>query len=305
MGLSLVSSVPVLGPIMSPLLEGNGTYQGLLSRMFALHVVLVPVVLLMLLYVHVTLFESHGVGPGASSDPGAKRVLTAEDDRKLGSWFPRVFLYMLKWGLVYVGCLLVLASAFLVVLPAAFGSQNQGGASPEPDWYFLWLYKVADFQFVTPTIAVLLVGLLAAFILLVPWIETVIGRIVPRLRSLRTHPRDRPFALFTATFLLSFFALLTVWGGVMPGITIPAQMYVSYLGSLALLQGLVISFFYLRYRRSYRARLPTPKEAQPVPALLPAAQGTVDPRYVHSLSSRSQNFWDGSTAMVIMTLAGL
>ncbi|MGA8274801.1 MAG: hypothetical protein WB852_00680, partial [Thermoplasmata archaeon] len=129
--------------------------------------------------------------------------------------------------------------------------------------------------------------------------------IVPRLRSLRTHPRDRPFALFTATFLLSFFALLTVWGGVMPGITIPAQMYVSYLGSLALLQGLVISFFYLRYRRSYRARLPTPKEAQPVPALLPAAQGTVDPRYVHSLSSRSQNFWDGSTAMVIMTLAGL
>ncbi len=304
-GLSLVSSVPVLGPIMSPLLEGNGTYQGLLSRMFALHVVLVPVVLLMLLYVHVTLFESHGVGPGASSDPGAKRVLTAEDDRKLGSWFPRVFLYMLKWGLVYVGCLLVLASAFLVVLPAAFGSQNQGGASPEPDWYFLWLYKVADFQFVTPTIAVLLVGLLAAFILLVPWIETVIGRIVPRLRSLRTHPRDRPFALFTATFLLSFFALLTVWGGVMPGITIPAQMYVSYLGSLALLQGLVISFFYLRYRRSYRARLPTPKEAQPVPALLPAAQGTVDPRYVHSLSSRSQNFWDGSTAMVIMTLAGL
>jgi len=304
-GLSLVSSVPVLGPIMSPLLEGNGTYQGLLSRMFALHVVLVPVVLLMLLYVHVTLFESHGVGPGASSDPGAKRVLTAADDRKLGSWFPRVFLYMLKWGLVYVGCLLVLASAFLVVLPAAFGSQNQGGASPEPDWYFLWLYKVADFQFVTPTIAVLLVGLLAAFILLVPWIETVIGRIVPRLRSLRTHPRDRPFALFTATFLLSFFALLTVWGGVMPGITIPAQMYVSYLGSLALLQGLVISFFYLRYRRSYRARLPTPKEAQPVPALLPAAPGTVDPRYVHSLSSRSQNFWDGSTAMVIMTLAGL
>jgi quinol-cytochrome oxidoreductase complex cytochrome b subunit len=159
-GLALVNSVPVLGPIMVPLFEGNGTYQGLLSRVFALHVVLIPVVLLALLYAHVTLFESHGIGPRASSDPRAKRVLTAADDRRLGGWFPRVFLYMLKWGLVYVGFLLVISSTFLVALPAAFGSQNQGGASPEPDWYFLWLYKVADFQYVTPTIAVLFVGLL-------------------------------------------------------------------------------------------------------------------------------------------------
>jgi cytochrome aa3-type oxidase subunit III len=304
-GLALVSSVPVLGPIMSPLLQGNGTYQGLLSRVFALHVVLIPVVLLALLYAHVTLFESHGIGPQASSDPRAKRVLTEADDRKLGSWFPRVFLYMLKWGLVYVGLLLLISSTFLVALPAAFGSQNQGGASPEPDWYFLWLYKVADFQYVTPTIAVLLVGLLAAFILFVPWIEAVVGHIVPRLRNLRTHPRDRPFALFTATFLLSFFALMTVWGGVMPGITIPAQMYVAYLGSLALLQGLVIGFFYLRYRRTYRARLLTAAVARRVSTPSLAPRGTDTPQPAAARPPRSTPFWDGSTAMVVVTLAGL
>jgi len=304
-GLALVNSVPVLGPIMSPLLQGNGTYQGLLSRVFALHVVLIPVVLLALLYAHVTLFESHGIGPGVSSDPQAKRVLTEADDRKLGSWFPRVFLYMLKWGLVYVGALLVVSSTFLVALPAAFGSQNQGGASPEPDWYFLWLYKVADFQYVTPTIAVLLVGLLAAFILFVPWIEAVVGRVVPRLRSLRTHPRDRPFALFTATFLLSFFALMTVWGGVMPGVTIPVQMYGAYLGSLALLQGLVILFFYLRYQRTYRARLQAAKGPSPVPARTLAAPAKANPGNARTFYRPSLGFWDGSTAMVVMTLAGL
>ena len=220
-GLALVRSVPVIGPLSYPLIQGNGTFQGLLSRMFALHVVLIPVALLTLLYLHVTFFESHGIGPRASSDPQAKRVLTAADDRKLGSWFPRVFLYMLKWGLVYVGSLLLIASAFLARLPPAFGAPGQGGASPEPDWYFLWLYKVADFQYVTPTVAVLLVGLLAVFILFVPWIETVVGRIIPRLKNPRTHPRDRPVVLFTATYLLSFFGLMTVWGGVMPGITIP------------------------------------------------------------------------------------
>jgi len=304
-GLALVNSVPVLGPIMYPLIQGNGTYQGLLSRVFALHVVLIPVVLLALLYAHVTLFESHGIGPRASSDPRAKRVLTAADDRKLGSWFPRVFLYTLKWGLVYVGVLLALSSTFLVALPAAFGSQNQGGASPEPDWYFLWLYKVADFQLVTPTIAVLLVGLLAAFILFVPWIETVVGRVIPRLRSLRTHPRDRPFALFTATYLLSFFALMTVWGGVMPGTTIPVQMYVSYLGGLALLEGLVIAFFYLRYRRTYLARLAGAKGTPRVTAPKVSALETAKAGRASSTPPRHHDFWDGSTAMVVMTLAGL
>jgi quinol-cytochrome oxidoreductase complex cytochrome b subunit len=304
-GLALVRSVPVIGPITYPLIQGNGTFQGLLSRMFALHVVLIPVALLTLLYLHVTFFESHGIGPRASSDPKAKRVLTAADDRKLGSWFPRVFLYMLKWGLVYVGCLLLIASAFLIRLPPAFGAPGQGGASPEPDWYFLWLYKVADFQYVTPTIAVLLVSLLAVFILFVPWVETVVGRAISRLKNPRTHPRDRPVVLFTATYLLSFFGLMTVWGGVMPGITIPVQMYVAYLGSLALVEGTVIGFFYVRYQRSYRTRLQAATNARPVtvPSLPP--HPAVSPRRSPTPPVASREFWDGSSALVVMTLAGL
>ncbi|MGA8711165.1 MAG: cytochrome bc complex cytochrome b subunit [Thermoplasmata archaeon] len=304
-GLALTNSVPVLGPILSPLLEGNGTFQGLLSRMFALHVVLIPVVLLALLYAHVTLFESHGIAPRASSDPKAKRVLTAADDKKLGSWFPRVFLYMLKWGFVYVGLLLLIASTFLINLPAAFGSQNQGGASPEPDWYFLWLYKVADFQYVTPTVAVVLVSLIAAFILFLPWIEAIVGRVVRRLNNPRTHPRDRPVALFTATYLLTFFALMTVWGGVMPGTTIPLQMYAAYLGSLALIDGLVIGYFYLRYQRTYRARLSATKNSRSVPIPTLAARRAAEPPPAFPPSQIPPRFWDGSTAMVVMTLAGL
>jgi quinol-cytochrome oxidoreductase complex cytochrome b subunit len=304
-GLALVHSVPLIGPISYPLVQGNGTFQGLLSRMFALHVVLIPVALLTLLYIHVTLFESHGVGPRASSDPKAKRVLTAADDRKLGSWFPRVFLYMLKWGLVYVGCLLLIASTFLVKLAPAFGASGQGGASPEPDWYFLWLYKVADFQYVTPTVAVLLVGLLAAFILFMPWIETVVGRIIPRLKNPRTHPRDRPVVLFTATYLLSFFALMTIWGGVMPGVTIPIQMYISYLGSLAVVEGLVIGFLYLRYRRRYLARLAAVRAAHGAPGRTLAAPQSNPATTPARPVSAYQAFWDGSSALMVMALAGL
>ncbi|MGP8071533.1 MAG: cytochrome b [Thermoplasmata archaeon] len=302
-GLSLMGSVPVLGPIVTPLLEGNGTYQGLLSRVFALHVVLIPVVLLALLYAHVTLFESHGIAPAASSDPRAKRVLTAADDKKLGSWFPRVFLYMLKWGLVYVGFLLLIASSFLVALPAAFGAQNQGGASPEPDWYFLWLYKVADFQYVTPVAAVVLVTLLALFIIFVPWIEAIVGRLLPRLKSLRTHPRDRPVVLFAATFLMGFFALMTVWGGVMPGTPIPIQMYVAYLGSLALLDALVVLVFYVQYQRGYEARLRSAQAKARVPVPMPREKPAATPP--SPTRSGPTPFWDGSMAMMVITLVGL
>jgi len=304
-GLSLVSSLPILGPILYPLIQGNGTYQGLLSRMFAWHVVLIPVSLVLLLYVHVTLFESHGIGPRTSSDPRAKRVLTPSDDRKMGGWFPRIFLYGLKWGLVYVGALLVISAAFLVDLAPAFGSGNQGGVSPEPDWYFLWLYKVADFQYVTPTAAVVFVGLLTAFILLLPWIEVVIGRLIPRLRNLRTHPRDRPVVLFSATFLLTFFVLLTVWGGVMPGVTIPAQMYVSYLGVLAVVQALLIGFFYLRYRRKYATRQRAAATKSPSPISASATPRTNGAAPLPQRARSTRRFWDGSTAMVVMTLAGL
>lgn len=301
-GLALMGSVPILGPILTPLLEGNGTEQGLLSRVFALHVVLIPVVLIALLYAHVTLFESHGIGPRPSSDPRARRTLTHEDDRKLGSWFPRIFLYTVKWSLVYVGALLLIASTFLLSLPAAFGSQNQGGASPEPDWYFLWLYKFADFQYVTPTLAVLAVGLLAAFILFLPWIEKLVGLVIPRFKNPRTHPRDRPFVLFSATFLLSFFGLMTVWGGIMPGVTIPAPMYVAYIGSLALVQGTVIAAYYLRYQRSYRARLAAAsRNGSPVPPRSLASRSVGPGPAVGARGS----FWDGSTAMVVLTLAAL
>ncbi|MDE1821762.1 MAG: cytochrome bc complex cytochrome b subunit [Euryarchaeota archaeon] len=263
-GLALASSVPSVGPLLVNLLQGDGTYQGLLSRMFALHVVILPAMLAALLYAHISLFEVHGIAPPATSDPKAKRVLTPADDRKMTPWFPRVFLYMVKWGLIYVGVLLFVAAAWPSTLAAYFGSQNQAGASPEPDWYFLWMYKLADFQYVSPLVAVGTVTALVLFVLFLPWIEQVLGVVHPGLKVGRTHPRDRPFLLFTGNFLLSLFALLTVWGGVMPGVVVPVAMYGAYLGGLALFNAAVIALFYSRYRRRYlfRVRFALPRVAR-------------------------------------------
>lgn len=104
---------------------------------------------------------------------------------------------------------------------------------------------------------------------------------------------------------MTFFALMTVWGGVVPGTTIPLQMYAAYLGSLALIDGLVIGYFYLRYQRTYRARLSATKNSRSVPIPTLAARRAAEPPPAFPPSQIPPRFWDGSTAMVVMTLAGL
>jgi len=293
-GLTLVTSAQPVGPILAPFLQGDGTYQGLLSRMFAFHVAIIPVALVGLLWLHVTLFETHGVAPPASSDPAARRRLTHDDDRKIGNWFPRIFLYGAKWGFAYLGALLVLVALWPLSLAPAFGATNQGGVSPEPDWYFLWLYKLADFQGVTPIVAMAVLGFIAIAIVFLPWIDRIPGWISARWRNPRTHPRDRPVMLFLATYLLSFFVLMTVWGGVMPGTVIPPAMYVAYLGSLAVVDAAVVAAFWHRYRRRAAirgARAPVRWADLPAPSASPPA--------------RPDGFWDGRVAATILLVAGL
>jgi len=279
-GISLTLSVPTLGPLAARLLISDGTTQGLLSRMFALHVVVIPLALAGLLYAHLSLFESHGIAPRATSDPRAKNKFTEEDDRKLGRFFPRVFFYMTKWALFYVGLLFLIAAAWPWQLPVYYGS-TAGAASPEPDWYFLWLYKMADFQYVTPVVAVGSVTALLLFILFLPWIVQVL----PWLDGgKRRHPRDRPVMVFVGNFLVSFFVLMTIWGGIMPGVQIPVTIYGTYLGILVAANAIPLLILYPLYKANYRRRMlarelrtkgGTPGEgpapASPLPSPRPAA----------------------------------
>ncbi len=256
-GLVLATSIPTMGPIIAPVILGNGTSQALLSRMFGLHVVVIPLMLAALLYAHLSLFEIHGIAPRASSDPDAKRELTEKDDHRMGPFFPNVFLYMTKWALLCGGALLAIAAFFPWALPTYYGSPQSGGVSPEPDWYFLWLYKLLDFcqttgttcQVISPLFGVALVTGILIFILLLPWIDR------HPLTSQRTHPRDRPILLIVGNCLLSLFIVLTVWGGVLPGVEVPVAMYAAYLGALLAVNVAVVVPLYLRYRRSYARRM--------------------------------------------------
>jgi quinol-cytochrome oxidoreductase complex cytochrome b subunit len=244
-GLVLAIRLPTFGPLLAPFILADGTSQGLLSRMFDAHVILIPIALAGLLYAHIALFESHGIAPPATSDPLQRRRFTEREDKQHVPFFPHILFYMLKWGALYLGVLFAIAALWPWDLPTYVGNVAAAGIVTEPDWYFLWLFKFVDFTGVTPVLAVGITTALLLYVLFLPFLD----------RSKRTHPRDRPLFIWAGTSLLEFFVLMTVWGGETPGVQISTTNVALTLGPIFLVNAVIIALFHLRYRASYKRRL--------------------------------------------------
>ncbi|HTP55966.1 MAG TPA: cytochrome bc complex cytochrome b subunit [Thermoplasmata archaeon] len=272
-GIVLALRLPTMGPLLGPFILADGTSQGLLSRMFDAHVLLIPVALAALLYAHIALFESHGIAPPATSDPVQRRRFTEHDDKEHVPFMPHILFYMAKWGLLYTGVLFGIAALWPWQLPTYVGNLGVSPGVTEPDWYFLWLFKLVDFQGVTPVIAVGATTVLLLFVLFLPFLD----------RSKPTHPRDRPFFVWLATSLLGFFVLMTVWGGETPGVEIAPMLVAETLAPVFAVNGLVVLAFHLRYSRSYRRRLAARSSAYPGAYTVPS---TPSPHAVAEATAR-------------------
>ncbi|HLY77334.1 MAG TPA: cytochrome bc complex cytochrome b subunit, partial [Thermoplasmata archaeon] len=191
-GIVLALRLPTLGALTAPFLLADGTPQGLLSRMFALHVLVLPLALGALLYAHIALFESHGIAPPATSDPTQRNRYVHSEEKQQVPFWPHIFFYMTKWALLYVGLLLGIAALWPWQLPTYVGNLAATQGVTEPDWYFLWLFKLVDFAGVTPVIAVGATTVLMGYVLLLPFLD----------RSPRRHPRDRPVVVIIGNSLL-------------------------------------------------------------------------------------------------------
>jgi len=244
-GVVLALRLPTVGPLLGPFILADGTSQGLLSRMFDAHVILLPLALAGLFYAHFALFESHGIAPPATSDPLQRRRFTEKEEKSHVPFIPHVLLYTMKWGLLYVGILFGIAALWPWNLPTYVGNTAAAAVVTEPDWYFLWVFKLVDFAGVTPVIAIGVTNVLLVYILFLPFLD----------RSKRTHPRDRPFFIYLATSMLGFLILMTVWGGETPGVQITDPAIAMTLGPIFAVNAVVVALFHYRYHRGYQRRL--------------------------------------------------
>jgi ubiquinol-cytochrome c reductase cytochrome b subunit len=212
-GGSMAGRVPWAGPGVVDLLLGGPVIGGdSLSRFFALHVFVIPGLLLALLAVHLWLVLKCGISappvPGQVVDP---KTYSAEYEKELKDGVPFLGDAFLKDGLF--SALVVIAVCVLAAVvgpkgPTGPPDPTLGGANPRPEWPFLWLFALLSLSPPAAETFIILVFplILIVALLLVPFVSN---------RGERA-PSRRPVAVLTVIVLATAFGVLTYHGATSP-----------------------------------------------------------------------------------------
>jgi ubiquinol-cytochrome c reductase cytochrome b subunit len=212
-GASMAGRVPEVGPDAVRLLLGGPVIGGdTLSRFFALHVFILPGLLLTVLAAHLWLVLTKGISappvPGEKVDP---KTYDAAYEQEV------------KRGVPFLGdalCKDALFSALVVILvvllaavvgpkgPSGLPDPALQGANPRPDWPFLWIFGLLS---LSPA------GM-ETFLMLVFPILLVIGLLLVPFISNRGEraPSRRPVAVLTVLVAGVALAVLTYAGATAP-----------------------------------------------------------------------------------------
>src|SRR5689334_16672563 len=217
----LVKATPVVGTYMSFFLFG-GEFPGdaIIPRLYTIHVLLIPGLLLALIGAHMLLlvFHKHTQWPG----PGRT------EQNVVG--FPMLPVYAAKAGGFFfiVFGVTALMGAFLSINPVwRFGSYNPSEvtAGSQPDWYMGWPdgalrimpgWETHLFGFTLSWNVflpiIVLPGLMFTILLMLPFIESWITG-DKRDHNLLQRPRNAPTRTATMVALMTFIGMLWMAGG--------------------------------------------------------------------------------------------
>jgi ubiquinol-cytochrome c reductase cytochrome b subunit len=150
-GASIASRVPVVGPALVTLLLGGPIIGGAtLSRFFALHVFVVPGLLIGFIAVHVLLVLKLGVNEWPMPGRVVRRATYVREYHDMTQHDGVPFAPNAIWkDIVFSGFVLLAIAACAYVL-GPFGPSGEPDptiiqTAPRPDFFFLWLYAVLSY----------------------------------------------------------------------------------------------------------------------------------------------------------------
>jgi ubiquinol-cytochrome c reductase cytochrome b subunit len=201
-GASLAGSIPVVGGFLQRLVFGEVPLGQLtLSRLFPIHIAIIPLAIIATLALHMVAFRKGGAAGSIKESP------------KLGEFWPDQVIMDL---LVYAGVL-----TGLVWLSATLMTPNSGPADPtdptfvaRPDWPFLWLFQLLKYvggslEWVA-FVAIPLLGL--ALLFAVPWLD----------RKADRSPTRRPISMLVFVVIVAGLSALTYLGATEQPAPVPA-----------------------------------------------------------------------------------
>jgi ubiquinol-cytochrome c reductase cytochrome b subunit len=229
-GASIASRVPVIGPLIVNLMLGGPIIAGAtLSRFFALHVFVVPGLLIAFVSVHLLMVIKLGINEWPMPGRVVRKATYLKEYHELTKKDGIPFVPGAVWKDLFFGGFILLSIAACALYFGPFGPSGPPDptiiqTAPRPDFFFLWLYAVLSFlppSMETPALLIgPVVGILA--LLLLPF---VFGE---GEKSWRRRPVAVLTILFVAVVLGTFTRLAehTPWSPVMDawsGIPIPSE----------------------------------------------------------------------------------
>ncbi len=196
------ASIPVVGPITREfMLGGSEVGDPTLGRFFALHVVVLPLVLLKLMALHLFLIRYQGISSLRRTDEPDP---TPNEIRAEGGepFFPHHVLRDLTTTYLALGLLVSLA----ILYPAHLGDPADPLTTPlgiKPEWYFLPAYQLL--KYVPEVVGVQIPPLFIGVLVLLPLLLD---------RSPERHPKRRLRAIGVGAVVLGLIVLLGLLGHV-------------------------------------------------------------------------------------------
>jgi ubiquinol-cytochrome c reductase cytochrome b subunit len=212
-GGSMVGRVPGAGPeLVSIMMGGPIIGADTLSRFFALHVFVIPGILILLLSLHLWLVVKQGVSeppvPGQQVDPKTYDSHYEGELRRGVPFWGEALLRDAFFSAVVVIAVALIAAYMGPKGPSDPPDPTLQGANPRPEWPFLWLFALLS---LSPPPA-------ETFIILVLPVILVIGLLLVPFVSNRGEraPSRRPVAVLSVIVIYTTLGVLTYEGVTSP-----------------------------------------------------------------------------------------
>ncbi|HEY3618050.1 MAG TPA: cytochrome b N-terminal domain-containing protein [Candidatus Sulfotelmatobacter sp.] len=163
-GASIASRVPVIGPWAVNLMLGGPIIAGAtLSRFFALHVFVVPGLLIAFVGVHLLMVLKLGINEWPMPGRIVRRSTYIQEYRELTHAQGVPFVPNAVWKDILFSGFILLAIAICAIHFGPFGPGGQPDptiiqTAPRPDFFFLWLYALLSFLPPSAETPILLIG---------------------------------------------------------------------------------------------------------------------------------------------------
>ena len=178
-GASIASRVPILGPTIVRLMLGGPIIAGAtLSRFFALHVFVIPGLLIGFVCLHVLMVLKLGINEWPMPGRIVRRATYEAEYHTLTKKDGAPFVPYAVWKDMFFAAFIILAVAACALFFGPFGPTGTPDPTiiqtvPKPDYFFLWLYALLSLLPPSLETPVLLIGPVVAIagLLLLPFLS--------------------------------------------------------------------------------------------------------------------------------------